>query len=76
MRGSSADHPKKNRPGSIGLGLYIAREIARSHGGNIDVVSTPQAGTSFNMRLPRHSAAKAGQPILPPILDEQHIQTM
>ena len=29
-----------NRPGSIGLGLYIAREVARSHGGRIDVTSS------------------------------------
>src|SRR6185369_13450098 len=31
VRGASAEHPQRNRPGSIGLGLYIAREVARSH---------------------------------------------
>jgi signal transduction histidine kinase len=72
VRGSSAEHPKKNRPGSIGLGLYIAREIARSHGGSLDVTSSHEDGTAFSMRLPRHSAAQTGQPIL----DEQHIKTM
>jgi sigma-B regulation protein RsbU (phosphoserine phosphatase) len=72
VRGSSAGRPKANRPGSIGLGLYIAREIALSHGGTIDVTSTPEAGTSFTVRLPRHALIKSGQPIL----DEQHIQTM
>ena len=72
VRGSSAQHPKKNRPGSIGLGLYIAREIARSHGGSIDVTSTAEAGTAFIVRLPRHHLARDGQPIL----DEQHVQKM
>jgi signal transduction histidine kinase len=72
VRGSSAGHPKKNRPGSIGLGLYIAREIARSHGGSIDVTSTAQAGTAFTVRLPRHHLGRDGRPIL----DEQHVQKM
>lgn len=72
VRGSSAEHPKHNRPGSIGLGLYIAREVARSHGGRIDVKSSLQAGTAFTVRLPRHCPAKPAQPIL----DEKHVQTM
>ncbi|WP_224247718.1 GAF domain-containing protein [Hyalangium gracile] len=38
---------------SIGLGLYIVREIVRGHGGTVDVVSTPQAGTTFTVHLPR-----------------------
>ncbi len=72
IRGSSAEHPKKNRPGSIGLGLYIAREVARSHGGRIDVTSTEAEGTAFAIHLPRNGPARSGQPIL----DEKHIQTM
>ena len=35
----------------LGLGLYIASEIARAHGGTIDVSSTPEA-TAFTLRLP------------------------
>ena len=35
----------------LGLGLYIASEIARAHGGTIDVTSTP-AGTRFTFRMP------------------------
>ncbi|HEY7163808.1 MAG TPA: HAMP domain-containing sensor histidine kinase [Candidatus Binatia bacterium] len=42
-------------PGSIGLGLYIVREIVLAHGGTIDVVSTRQEGTRFTVRLPRLS---------------------
>ncbi len=36
-----------------GLGLYIARAIARAHGGTLDVTSDPVAGTTFVARLPR-----------------------
>ena len=72
VRGSSAEHPKANRPGSIGLGLYIAREIARSHGGSIGVTSTAQDGTTFTVRLPRRRVVGSGQPVL----DEKHIVRM
>ncbi len=37
----------------LGLGLYIAREIARAHGGSIDVVSSQTDGTTFIATLPR-----------------------
>ena len=72
VRGSSAEHPKVNRPGSIGLGLYIAREIARSHGGRLSVTSSGEAGTAFTMSLPRRRIVGAGQPIL----DEAHVASM
>jgi signal transduction histidine kinase len=72
VRGASAEHPRHNRPGSIGLGLYIAREVARSHDGRIDVTSTQESGTAFTMHLPRRCLAKSGQPIL----DVKHVQTM
>ena len=72
VRGAGAEHPRRNRPGSIGLGLYIAREVARSHDGRIDVTSSLEAGTAFTMHLPRHSSVKSRQPIL----DDRHLQTM
>jgi signal transduction histidine kinase len=40
-------------PGSIGLGLYIVREIVVAHGGCVTVVSTAQEGTTFTVRLPK-----------------------
>ena len=36
----------------IGLGLYIVREIARAHGGTVDVRSTAGEGTSFVLEWP------------------------
>lgn len=72
VQASSAEHPKTNRPGSIGLGLYIAREIAASHGGTITVTSTAGAGTRFTVRLPREFVGQAGRPIL----DEEQLEAM
>jgi len=40
----------------LGLGLYISREIARAHGGDIRVVSTENEGTTFTVRLPQSSS--------------------
>ncbi|WP_027389502.1 sensor histidine kinase [Chrysiogenes arsenatis] len=39
--------------GSIGLGLYIVREIVNAQGGTIAVASTAQQGTTFTVRIPR-----------------------
>jgi sigma-B regulation protein RsbU (phosphoserine phosphatase) len=42
-----------SRTRSVGLGLYIVREIARAHGGDVDVVSTAAEGTTFRAVIPR-----------------------
>jgi len=39
---------------SLGLGLYIAHEIASAHGGTIDLMSSELEGTTFRVVLPRH----------------------
>lgn len=36
----------------LGLGLYIAAEIARAHGGTLQVESTETSGTRFFFRMP------------------------
>ena len=36
----------------IGLGLAVAFGIVQQHGGNIEVSSTPQKGTTFTVTLP------------------------
>ncbi|MFL5353647.1 ATP-binding protein [Archangium sp.] len=37
---------------SLGLGLYVARQIARAHGGELSVESAPGQGALFRLRLP------------------------
>jgi signal transduction histidine kinase len=39
--------------GSMGLGLYIAQQIAFAHGGWIEVRSSAEEGTNFLLHLPR-----------------------
>jgi signal transduction histidine kinase len=38
---------------SLGLGLFVAREIASAHGGTITVTSNEKEGTEFTVLLPR-----------------------
>jgi signal transduction histidine kinase len=38
--------------GGLGLGLHIAREIVRRHGGTISVISREHLGTTFTVELP------------------------
>lgn len=44
----------KHQQSSLGLGLYIAREIIHAHSGAVTVASSSKAGTMFTVRLPRH----------------------
>jgi sigma-B regulation protein RsbU (phosphoserine phosphatase) len=39
---------------SIGLGLFIVREIVAAHGGTVSLESTAETGTVFTLKLPRH----------------------
>jgi PAS domain S-box-containing protein len=48
LPGSSAQMPR-----GLGLGLHIAQQIARAHGGDIQVESCAKAGTTFTVILPR-----------------------
>ena len=47
----------------LGLGLYIASQIALSHGGRMQVVSDEQQGTLFSFHLP---VDRPGPPATPP----------
>jgi signal transduction histidine kinase len=44
--------PETSHIRGTGLGLYLARETARLHGGDILVTSTPGGGTTFTVVLP------------------------
>ena len=45
--------------GGTGLGLGISRDIVQRHGGRIAVESSPGAGASFMVELPRYGPARA-----------------
>jgi len=38
--------------GGLGLGLWLAQEIAHAHGGHVDVENVPGRGTAFRLVLP------------------------
>jgi signal transduction histidine kinase len=46
-RGARSGEPK-----GLGLGLYISRQLALSHGGQLTVESTPGEGATFSLILP------------------------
>ncbi len=48
-------HRVRSQPGApgVGLGLPLAREIARAHGGDIHLASEPGRGSVFRVDLPR-----------------------
>ncbi|MGE0548124.1 MAG: ATP-binding protein [Kofleriaceae bacterium] len=46
-----SDH-NRSRDG-LGLGLFIAKSIARAHGGDLLVESSPERGTTFRLVVPR-----------------------
>ena len=44
--------PARGGPRGTGLGLTLVRAVARGHGGEVQVRSTPGAGSSFELVLP------------------------
>ena len=47
-----ADDPRIAGISGSGLGLALAREVARRHGGDVTVVSEPDRGSTFTVTLP------------------------
>ncbi|MDR1852497.1 MAG: HAMP domain-containing histidine kinase [Propionibacteriaceae bacterium] len=47
-----ADPARAQRTGGSGLGLSIVKNIMARHGGSVRVVSVPNAGSTFTLRLP------------------------
>ena len=54
VRGNHESRPQGG-DASLGLGLYIASQIARAHGGDI-AVRSDETGTAFTVHLPRLSS--------------------
>lgn len=46
------ENPLSRSEGGSGLGLFLAYQLARAHGGNIDVKSTIGKGSTFTVMLP------------------------
>jgi signal transduction histidine kinase len=53
IRHATPESAARRVSGSIGLGLYIVREIVSAHAGTVEVTSSAQEGTTFTVRLPR-----------------------
>jgi sigma-B regulation protein RsbU (phosphoserine phosphatase) len=47
VRGVALDSPMRN----VGLGLFIVRAIAKAHDGSVNVLSSSEAGTTFEFRF-------------------------
>jgi len=45
------DHSRSSTTGGIGLGLAIARQVARRHNGDISITSDPDSGTVVSIQL-------------------------
>jgi signal transduction histidine kinase len=55
-RPSRARRPEEPEGVRTGLGLSIARDIVRQHGGDIEVKTQPGKGTTFTVWLPLQGA--------------------
>jgi len=52
LRRGAGGHDRPETGSNLGLGLFIAQEIARAHGGTIHV-SSDEHETTFTVNLPR-----------------------
>ncbi len=56
QRGSN---PEVQSESGTGIGLYTAREIVRRHGGDIELISERNKGSTFMVKLPRRESRAA-----------------
>ncbi len=59
---SQIEHPLQRRSKGTGLGLPLCRKLAELLGGRVDVASTPGAGSTFTLTLPRRFPAPLPSP--------------
>jgi signal transduction histidine kinase len=53
---------RNGEPKGLGLGLYISRQLAASHGGELLVTSNPGEGAAFSLVLPATATATDSAP--------------
>jgi two-component system, OmpR family, phosphate regulon sensor histidine kinase PhoR len=53
------DRARSRAAGGTGLGLAIVKHLARAHGGEVSVRSTPGEGSTFTIELPREETAES-----------------
>jgi signal transduction histidine kinase len=51
-----ADGSRTRKTGGVGLGLALARRIARAHGGDVTLRSAPGQGTTARLEIPLGAA--------------------
>ncbi len=54
-----AEEAMTRREGGTGMGLSVALRLTRLLGGDIDVRSTPERGTTVTVRIPQHAPASS-----------------
>jgi len=55
------DKARTRAAGGAGLGLSIAQWAISAHGGQIEVQSEPESGSTFRICLPKHASSAAGR---------------
>ena len=56
------DSARSRATGGTGLGLSIVKHVAESHGGTVSLESELGVGSTFVIRLPRHSTGEGSEP--------------
>jgi signal transduction histidine kinase len=56
---TQADSSTTRAVGGLGLSLYIAKQVLAASGGRLEVVTSPDGGSTFTMVLPAPQAASA-----------------
>jgi two-component system sensor histidine kinase SenX3 len=55
------DPARSRETGGTGLGLSIVKHVATKHGGEVNVWSSPNVGSTFAMRLPIYQSEDVDQ---------------